>query len=348
VLFKSECTLQRRISETVRARVPASSANLGPGFDVFSVALESPHIDMEFVAAPPGTRKIMIEGVHAAEIDPDPNLNAAGKALSALADTFGKPNGYVLRVKGQIPPGKGLGRSGAEAVGAVLCADRKFKLGLNGVQMVQIAGKAEPSHHLDNVSASALGGFNIITRSSVDGREAITTIPPPKDLGVAVLVPTVEKPSTEIARRLVPFQIQTAEHVRAMGHAGRISAAFAQGDVRAILETVPWDSVVEPARANGGLYGYGVDANHLREEKKTLLEKFHVAETISGAGPSRALWYSISEDRNQKRKDKTGIIQPAIELVTDRLKSLGYELREVFVTKPSSKGATIITDADKK
>ena len=292
----------------------------------------------------------MIEGVHAAEIDTDPNLNAAGKALSALADMFGKPNGYVLRMKGEIPPGKGLGRSGAEAVGAVICADRKFKLGLNDVQMVQMAGKAEPSHHLDNVSASARGGFNIVTRSSVDGREAVTTILPPKDLGVAVLVPTVEKPSTEIARRLVPFQIKTTEHVRAMGYAGRISAAFAQGDVQAILETVPWDGVVEPARANGGLYGYGVDSNHLWEEKKILLEKFHVAETISGAGPSRALWYSISEDHNQKRKNKIGIIQPAIGLVTDRLKSLGYEVREAFVTKPSSKGATIITarDADKK
>jgi len=127
-----------------------------------------------------------------------------------------------------------------------------------------------------------------------------------------------------------------------MGHAGRISAAFAQGDVRAILETVSWDGVVEPARANGGLYGDGVDSIHLWEEKKVLFEKFHVAETISGAGPSRALWYSRSEDRNRTRKNKVGSIQPAVEFVTDRLRSLGYEVQEAFITKPSSKGATII------
>ena len=327
---------------TIGARVPASSANLGPGFDVFSVALESPYIEVHLAPAPSGTRRIIIQGAHAAEIATDPNLNAAGKALAAVADTFGKPDGYLLRMKGEIPPGKGLGRSGAEAVGAVLCADQKFKLGLSGLQLVQMAGKGEPSHHLDNVSASALGGFNIVARGSVGGHEAVTTIPPPKDLGVAVLVPTVEKPSTEIARRFVPFQIQTKEHVRAMGHAGRISAAFAQGDVRAILETVSWDAVVEPARANGGLYGAGVDSIHLMEEKRILFEKFHVAETISGAGPSRALWYSISEDHNRKRKNNLGTIRPAIELVRSRLRTLGYEVQEVFVTKPSSKGATVI------
>ena len=282
----------------------------------------------------------MVEGSHAAEIDTDSNLNAAGKALSALAEEFGKPDGYVLRVRGEIPPGKGLGRSGAEAVGAVLCADRKFKLGLNGLQIARMAGNAEPSHHLDNVSASALGGFNIVTGTSTGGREVVTTIHPPKDLGVAVLVPSVEKPSTEAARQFVPSQVKMVEHVQAMGHAARIAAAFANGDVGAILETVPWDGIIEPARAVGGLYG--VDFSYLWEEKRMLLGKYHVAETISGAGPSRALWYSICEDHNRKRKNKVGVIQPAIALVTDRLRSVGYEVQEVFITKPSSRGATII------
>lgn len=329
-----------RESVKVRARVPASSANLGPGFDVFSVALESPYIEIDFSLAPSGTRRIIVEDVHAAEIDTDPSLNAAGKALSALTDTFGKPEGYVLRMRGKIPPGKGLGRSGAEAVGAILCADRKFKLGLNGLQLVQMAGNAEPSHHLDNVSASALGGFNIVTRTPTGGSDVVTTIHPPKDLGVAVLVPTVEKPSTEAARRLVPAQVKMPEHVQAVGHAARIAAAFAKGDIHAILDAVPWDGIVEPARALGGLYG--VEFNHLWEEKRMLLDKYHVAETISGAGPARALWYSISEDHNQRRKNKVGTIQPAIALVTDRLRTVGYEVREVFVTKPSSKGAIIV------
>jgi homoserine kinase len=305
--------------------------------------LESPHLEVEFDEAPPGTRTIIAEAANAAKIDTDPRLNAAGKALSALAEAFGKPEGYVLRIRGDIPPKKGLGQSGAEAVGAILCADRRFRLGLRGRELVYMAARAEPSHHMDNVAAAALGGFNVVTGSAIGGRGAITTIPPPKDLGVAIIVPNVQKASTEAAREFVPSQVTMEAHVRALAHAAQVSAAFAKGDVRVILEALPWDRIVEPARANGGAYGSKIDSKHLLEEKRMLLDRFHVAETISGAGPSRALWYSIAEDRRQKRKNKAGSIQPAIELVTGRLRSVGYEVQEVFVTRPSSKGATIIT-----
>lgn len=334
--------MARQEAVTIRARVPASSANLGPGFDIFSVALESPYLEVDLTPAPSGTRRIIVEGVDGAEKEADPRFNSAGIALEALAADRGKPNGYVLRIRGNIPPTKGLGRSGAEAVGAILCADRKFKLGIRGVGLVQMAGRAEPSNHLDNVSAAALGGFNIVTRTSA-GQQEVTTIRPPKELGVAIVVPNVEKPSTEAARKVVPAQIRIAEHVQTVGQAARASAAFARGDVQAILETLPWDGVVEPARANHGLYGAGVDAGYLWEEKKMLLEKFNVAETISGAGPAKALWYSISQDHNRKRKNRVGTIQPAIALVTERLRSLGHEVQDLFVTRPSSKGAEIIT-----
>jgi homoserine kinase len=314
---------------------------LGAGFDVFSIALESPSIEVEFTAAEAGTRTIIIEGAHASEINTDPSINPSGKALSALFDEFGKPEGYVLRIGTGIPPSKGLGLSGAEAVGAIVCADRHFNLGVRGRALVKIAAKAEPSHHMDNVSASALGGFNIVSGNSF-GEIGPITFPSPKDLGLAVVVPNVEKPSTEAARQLVPSQVQTAEYVRSIGHAARVSAAFAKGDVQAILEALPWDTIVEPARADGGAYGRGIDSGFLFNEKKLLLEKFHVAETISGAGPSRALWYSISEDLKQRRKNKIGVIEPAIALVTDRLRLLGHEVLEVFRTRPSSKGAQII------
>jgi homoserine kinase len=299
-------------------------------------------VEVEFNVAASGTRTIIADGVHATEIDIDPNWNSAGRALSALVDAFGKPEGYSLRIKTNMPPSKGLGLSGAVAVGAVVCANRHFKLGLSGIELVRMASKGEPSHHMDNVSASALGGFNIVVRDPSGQNEAITTFPPPKDLGLAVLVPDVRKMSTEAARLFVPEQLQMVEHVQSIGRAARIAAAFANGDVNAILETVPWDGLVEPARANGGVYGKGVDSNFLLEEKKILLREFHVAETISGAGPSRALWYSISEDHKHRRKNRTGIIQPAIALVTDRLRTLGLEVREVFMTKPSSKGATFL------
>jgi len=77
---------------TVKARVPASSANLGGGFDVLSIALESPRIEIELRVAASGIRTIQVDGPYAAEVSTDPNLNAAGQALSAVSEKFGKPD----------------------------------------------------------------------------------------------------------------------------------------------------------------------------------------------------------------------------------------------------------------
>ncbi len=333
--------MSRTKLSSVRVTVPASTANLGAGFDVLSIALESPRLELEFQAADSGIRTIRVDGAYADAVSTDPNLNAAGKALSAVFERFGKPEGYTLRMRVNIPPKKGLGLSGAEAVGAVFCADRVFKLGLEGQSLVQLAGEAEPSHHMDNASASALGGFNIVSTNPLDAGHEITTIRPPTDLGVALLIPNVEKSSTEATRQLLPSTIPTPDHIQSMGYVAKIASAFAMRDVKTIIETLPWDEIIEPLRADDGVYGKGIDSSFLRNEKKMLLKRFHVAETISGAGPSRALWYSISDDL-RRRKNKTGLIQPAIALVSDRLESLGYEVMEVFLTKPSAKGVIII------
>ena len=326
----------------VRVRVPASVANNGPGFDIHSIALESPHIEVELMNAPPNTHIIHVTGTYAEQVTTDPSLHAAAKALDAVHQQFEKPEGYVLRLKVNIPPRKGLGLSGAEAVGAVLCARKLFNLGLSMQAVVRLAAKAEPSHHMDNVAASALGGFNIIPQPAEKESAEIATMIPPRDLGVAVLVPNVQKSSTEAAREILPSVVSRQQYVESMSHVSRISAAFAMGDVKTILATLPLDAVIESARADAGLYGKGIDAYFLTEEKKVLFKKFHVAETISGAGPSRALWFSISEDRKMRRKNGVGVIESAIDFVSSRLKSLGYEVQLSFLTRPSAKGAKII------
>jgi homoserine kinase len=325
-----------------RASVPASIANLGSGFDVHAIALQSPRIEVELTRAPSGSRAIQVKGIYAQETTTNPNLHASGRALDAVLKKFGKPEGYVLTIQVNIPPRVGLGLSGAEAVGAVMCASVGLDLGLSRKDIARIAAKAEPMQHMDNVAASALGAFNIVTRTPRNEQPEITTIMAPKDLGVAVVVPSVEKTSTGAAREVLPLMVPREHYVESMSFASRISAALAHGDLGALLETLPWDPVVEPARANAGVYGKGIDADFLQEEKKLLIDRFHVAETISGAGPSRALWYSISENRRKKAKDEEGLIKPAIELVSNRLGSLGHSVREIFITKPSSKGATIM------
>ncbi len=331
--------------EAVRARVtatvPASIANLGPGFDVHSIALQSPSIEVTLTKASAGSIKIRVTGPFSEQVTTDPALHAGSKALRTIREQFGTPESYALDVKVGIPPRKGLGLSGAEAVGAVVCANVLFNLGLDMQSLARLAATAEPSGHMDNVAAAALGGFNIISRSSLVEQPAIATYRPPADLGVAVLVPDIEKASTEAARRVLPDSVSREQYVSSMGYVAKISAAFAASDVSAIIDTIPWDPTVEPARANAGCYGKGVDARFLREEKEMLLKKFHVAETISGAGPSRALWYSLSEARQSRKKNQTSLIDGAIEQVSDRLRSLGHQVRATFVTRPSIKGAVI-------
>jgi homoserine kinase len=332
--------------KSVIARVPASVANLGPGFDVHSIALKSPEIQIEFKSALSGSRILEIEGAYAREVTSDPQFHASAKALNAVFEQFGRPAGYSLKIQVNIPPRKGLGLSGAEAVGAVLCANRLFNLGLDIQAVARLAAAAEPSHHMDNVAASALGGFNIISWNPQTEEPQIMTLRPPADLGIALVVPDIEKASTEATRGVVlPDTVSREQYVRSMGYAARISAAFAKSDITTIIETLPWDDLVEPARAEAGSYGRGVDSRILREEKKMLLDEFHVAETISGAGPSRALWYSISENSRSLRKRKSSLIENAIEKVSDRLQSLGHSVSEVFITKPSARGATLKSTA---
>lgn len=271
------------------AHVPASIANLGPGFDVHSIALRSPEIHLEFTLVPNGSRVLQVQGAYAKEVTTDPRYHASAKALNALFEQFGRSEGYALKIQVNIPPRKGLGLSGAEAVGAVLCADSAFRLGLTREEVARLAAKAEPQSHMDNVAASALGGFNVITPTPLSEHVKITTIKPPSDLGVVVLVPNIDKPSTEAARELLPQTVSTQKYVMAIGYASRISTAFATGNVVAILETIPWDPLVEPSRADAGFYGKGIDSSFLKEEKELLIERFHVAETICGAGPSRSL-----------------------------------------------------------
>ena len=332
---------KRRKASSVIASIPASSANLGPGFDVHSVALQIPQLTVEVALRPEGTRTIELNGTYKNNATSDPNLNAAGKALDNLLRSFGKSDGYTVKIRVEIPPRKGLGLSGAESVGAVVCANRLLHLNLDRRAVVELAGMAEPSRHMDNVSASGLGGFNIAYQNPTNNQLNFMTIQPPLDLGVAVIVPNIEKKSTEETRRLVPATVLKEKYVASMSYVSVISAAFARKDINLILDTMPWDFVVESARADGGAYGEGVTSKFLREEKRILTERFHVAETISGAGPSRALWFNIREDTNTKRRNRLGLINPAVELVSERFESLGHKIQQVYLTKPSGKGATV-------
>src|SRR5574337_1301952 len=97
-------TRSRSRVAVVKARIPCSIANLGPGFDVHSLALQKPVIEVGLLTADGHSRTIEVEGAYAKEVETEPSLHAAGRALNAVYKRFGKPEGYVLRIKVDIPP----------------------------------------------------------------------------------------------------------------------------------------------------------------------------------------------------------------------------------------------------
>ena len=138
-----------------RVSAPASVANFGVGFDVHSMALEQPRIRLQLERAPRNVRKIRVHGPYANDTTTDPNLNSSGQALDNFYEEFGRSHGYLLKIQVNTPPRAGLGLSGSEAVGAVLCAAVGLDLEMSREEVARFAARVEPMNHMDNVAACA-------------------------------------------------------------------------------------------------------------------------------------------------------------------------------------------------
>jgi len=323
------------MGRSITVVVPSSSANLGPGFDVFSVALQHPRLKIRAELNEDGRFDALGRGPYASEVDFDPRLHAGVRAARNFVELHRPGYGVSFSIDVGIPARKGLGLSGAEAAGAVFTLNELLESGISREELVPLAAEAEPGQHLDNVAASLLGGFIICLRDSVTKGVVVKRLQPPNDLAFVVIVPDVLKPSTEAARLAVPEKVERAQHVEATSRVAFASLALASGDVNLLLRAVALDPFVEPARAEAGIYGSGVTAKMLTEEKRLLLERFHVAETISGAGPSRLLWYRPSENKEPRGRRP---IDKAIEAVVTNLLSVGHKVLNIFETGPSDAG----------
>lgn len=322
--------------DVVTVWVPSSSANLGPGFDVLSVALKEPSLRVSLSSTSGDGIKLTVKGRYGEAIQANPEFHSGCKALKRLMAERSIEQGFEMVVHVDIPPRKGLGLSGAEAAGAVVAANELLSLALPKDELVYYASHGEPEGHMDNVSASVCGGFNIVVKDYVTGMPRVYSFRPPPDLGTIVIVPRVEKRSTEEARSVVPRLIPREAMVENVSRVAAVSAGFITGDVECILKNIAWDIVVEKARADSRVYGNGIDWRFLEEEKLHLFKEYGVAETISGAGPSRILWYSISRH--------SGVIEEALGYVVDRIRELGYGVEAIFKTRPSEMGAYKLPD----
>jgi len=242
--------------------VPASTANLGPGFDVMAAALAL-HLELEVVET--GTFSVRTE------LDiPTDRSNLVVRAFERLHPA----DGFEFRISSGIPMSGGLGSSAASIVAGLMAADHLFELDAD-IRAEAIALEGHP----DNVSAALDGGFVICEGTSAHRFEA------PMGLEAVLLVPG-EAVATEQARAALPQTVPLADAVFNIASASVLTLGLATGDWELIAAGLR-DRLHQPYRA--AVYPRSAE---MLERGRALGA---LGATISGAGPSVLFWCQFEQ-----------------------------------------------------
>lgn len=251
----------------MRVRVPASTANLGPGFDALGLALAL-YDEVEVTSVACGLR-VEVHGEGAGQVPTDED-NLVVRALRAACAWCGyRPDGVIVRCHNRIPHSRGLGSSAAAAVAGVLAG-----YGLAGMEpdeaVLDLAAGFDG--HADNVGASLLGGL-VISWEEQRSFRAIRLDPHP-DLAPVVLVPT-QTSATGVTRGLLPAEVSHADATFTAGRAALLVHALTNAPELLLAATE--DRLHQPYRRQAyPATGLLVDA----------LRAVGVPAAVSGAGPA--------------------------------------------------------------
>lgn len=250
----------------VRVRVPASTANLGSGFDALGMALGRHD---EVVVRPAVATSVHVTGEGAGEVALD-ERHLVLRALRAAAERLGSDPGPVeLVCANTIPHSRGLGSSAAAIVAGVAAAYGLAGRPLDG-DALHLA--AEFEGHADNVAASLLGGLVVAWQD--DGRFRAARLEPHADLRITAFVPT-ERSDTHVTRGLLPATVAHADAAFAAGRAAL--AVHAVTSAPALLLPATADRLHQDHRESA----YPATLRLVRE-----LRAAGVAAAVSGAGPT--------------------------------------------------------------
>ncbi|MGH9672388.1 MAG: homoserine kinase [Bryobacteraceae bacterium] len=255
-------------------RVPASSANLGPGFDALGLALDIP-LHCRFRAS--DRLVIRASGRDAAMISTDEDNLIWQTSLAVARDYGGEMPPVELEIDNSIPIGKGLGSSAAALTAGVIIADKLLGLHWKPLRILDEAAHIEG--HPDNVAACVLGGF---VASAIDsgGVARAARLEMPERFGVAVVVPDFVLPTVE-SRRVLPESYTRSDVVFNVQRAALLVAAMASAS--------PW---VFPAALEDRLHQpYRAPLVPGLEEILGLRAPGLLGCALSGAGPSVLVFY---------------------------------------------------------
>jgi len=303
--------------DRVIVEASASSANLGPGFDVFALALDEPRDVVEMTVEPWRHLRVTIKTEGEGHLPQRAGENSASAVVLSMARRRKLVGKVGINLRKRVPIGVGLGSSGASSAAAAKAADILFNLRLGLPELIESAGEGERvasgAAHLDNVTAAMAGGFVVVPNRR---GAAPVRFEAPRNLEVVIVTPKVKLPArkTAYARRILPRHARLKDVVHNVSNASKIVAGFATGDIGLIGEGMD-DAIVEVARKKM-VPGY--------EEVKRAAKSVGAAGIcISGAGPSvlalldvgkvkpREVLHSIVEAFGRRGVESSGFVTKA-------------------------------------
>ncbi|MGC1166916.1 MAG: homoserine kinase [Solirubrobacterales bacterium] len=255
-------------------RVPASSANLGPGYDAMAAAV-SLHLELE------------VEETGEFSLDPgglDVSTGRDNLVVRAF-ESLHPADGIAFRLGSEIPLARGLGSSAAAIVAGLFAADHLFELALTKEEMLGRATELEG--HPDNVAAAIYGGF-VVCGADADGAPLAARFDPPEGLEGIVVIPP-EEVSTRLAREAIPAEIPLADAVANVSAAALLVLGLRSADLDLVAGGLR-DAIHQPRRRD--LYPRSMEIVDAASELGAL------GATISGAGPTVLVWTTWQDAGN--------------------------------------------------
>lgn len=251
----------------VRIKVPATSANLGPGFDTVAIALDLFNI-FEFSYQSTYSVKGFEERYN---INNNLVLESYRKTINLSGNNILDYGVEISLIKQEIPTSRGLGSSASCVVAGVLAANYALNNFYSINECIKIATDIEG--HIDNVAAAILGGLT--TSFNVDGNFVSTTYEVSDKLKFAVTFPNKEL-STTVARKVIPASLEYSDIVYNISRAVQLIPAMESGNIE-LLKNVLNDKLHEPYRLP--LIDNAIDIYQLAKDN-------NLARCLSGSGPS--------------------------------------------------------------
>jgi homoserine kinase len=275
--------------KSVTVRAPCSTANLGPGFDVFGLALDAFYDEVTVTKKGKG-----ITIVSSDDIPLDPKKNTAGIVAKAMLDNFRKEgwtkykNGIEIKIKKGVPAGYGLGSSAASAAACALGMESLFKTEKKwgaresrAYDLVYYAGLGEKASagtvHYDNVAASLFGNFVIVNPNFLNHKYKVPVTTLDVEIDIVIGIPKIKVPKqkTKASRGVIPKTVKFSD---ASFNLANATMFVAKGGGNPSTFTYLRDAIVEPARKKM-IPGFD-------QVKENAMKAGAIAFVISGAGPS--------------------------------------------------------------